>query len=262
MLVNLYRLPVVESVKQTWSKVGGAKASIWAVFGTLFVVGFAIGFMDALFKYFGIIILDIPLQIANFIFGFIASWGLIYLGIQRAITGTVRWGMMWRVFKINMILRMIGLYLVESIVLLPVVILAVIPSLLNDTPNAHNAVSLVSIILYVLAYIVFLYLILRMYLAKGIIFTTDNGPINAVKMSFSATQSNVWRLFGFNVITLAFLFISILPVGIGFFAAPSLFTDYPFLVLPLGCGLIWTFPYIFIAYGVVYEKLMFSKREI
>ncbi len=63
MTINQYRLPVMDTVKEAWGKVNGAKGSIWAGFGIMFLVSFAIGIVSGVCKVAGITTLDLPLQL-------------------------------------------------------------------------------------------------------------------------------------------------------------------------------------------------------
>lgn len=232
MSVNHYRFPVTETVKLAWNKVKGAKASFWAALVVLLLIGSAI--------YGGLLVIGntVVTQIVLRVYGAIASWGIVYIGIQRAITGTIRWGLIWQVFKINTLLRMVGLYLIIGI--FPLLILGAIVLGMSHSSDSSNGLALIGVLAFIIVYVLYLYISMRAFTAPGIILTTDNGPITAIKMSFSATKSNVWRLIGLCLINSVILLIS---------------------TIPFGLGLIWSVPYVFINYGVAYEKLMFSKRE-
>ena len=104
--------------------------------------------------------------------------------------------------------------------------------------NLHNVVGLASVIVCLGAIILTFYLAMRLYLAKGIVLDQQVGPWAAIKKSFRATKYNVWRLIGLTLLNAIILLVS---------------------VIPLGIGLIWSLPYLFINYGMVYRRLVIEK---
>jgi uncharacterized membrane protein len=96
------------------------------------------------------------------------------------------------------------------------------------------------VILHVLWSIVLAYLITRVGLAKAIVVMERLMPWTAIKKSFKATEGNVLLLFGFIVVVVLFVFVSILPMVIGF---------------------IWSIPFMLIAYGAVYLRLVVQRTR-
>lgn len=229
-MVSNSSFSAIDSVKIAWEKVRGAKKTFWAVL--------LLAFIFQLINYrIGLYVKDHPesanvlwnlISIVVSIIGMFLSWGLIYLGIQRARDMMINVGMIKHVFNIWIFLKMIGASILEFFVLIPAFVLGAIPFFFKEMDG------LVVIAFFTLAVIVGIYLLVRMFLVPSFVIAENMGPIDAIKRSFAATDSHVLQLLGLFLINWGIMVVSALLLAIPF---------------------IWTLPYVFINLGVVYKKL-------
>ena len=76
------------------------------------------------------------------------------------------------------------------------------------------------------------------YLSSVIVIAEKANPWAAIKLSFEATRSHFWALLGLIFINVVIIFAAIATV----------------------IGLIWAIPYVFINYGIIYNKLISGSR--
>lgn len=246
MTTTKYCLPVFETVGLALKKIKGAKVEFWKGLGLFLFAGVVTSELATYLGKIGYVFLGALLLHANAIFSTLLGWGLLYMGIQRATNGVISQDMLWRACHWRMIVRIFSLYIFQFLIFLPALLLLLSHSFFMETGNDANSentltgviasVYLAGVILAVFA----MYFFLRMYLAKGIILTKNIGTIAAIKQSFAATHSNVWRLIGLLFVNMSIVFVSLIPLGI---------------------GLIWALPYVFISYGVAYDKLMSAHGQ-
>jgi hypothetical protein len=240
-----YVLPVFETVQTAWRKVKGTKATIWALLGSLFVIEFIFGLITNPKQPIFPIPMSIALifQVISMVIQFIFTWALVYVGIQRALDNPVTFrDSLKYVNRVGLFFRMIVLYILEVIVILvPVIVLALIPMLIKKFYNLGMFGDFVVAFFYIGAAFASIYIILGLYLASGLVIKQNMVAIDAIKESFAVIQNNRFRLIGLTIINMFILMIA---------------------MIPLGLGLIWVFPYLFICYGVVYEKLVNDRSNI
>jgi len=243
-----YRLPIIETVKNSWEKVKGSKATFWAVLIIVIMAQLCVTGIDQLLQpsnneqavTSGFIYLGIAVTILLVIFRIILQWGLVYMAVQRAMNLSIRFNMLKYVFNMNLIFRMIGLTVLNFLILLPAIILLFLPTAFS-TNNINNIMKLLTSISYLVGAILFVYLFMRLLLAPVLVIMKKTGPWTAIKISFKATKSNVWRLIGLFLLNMIILVLS---------------------AIPLGIGLIWSLPYLFISYAMVYKELIISKQNL
>ncbi len=234
------KLPVFETIRNAWHKVKGTKATFFLVVVVLILLSLASQGIEIYLKKNGITFAAITI-VALIVFVFfkilyaILSWGLIYFGSERASGANIQFNMIRYVFDIKLFIKMIGLYILQLLIILPTFFLLFSGIILYSFKGAPPIQTYISILLGIIAIILMIYLTLRMYLSRIIVVTTKINPWQAIKSSFKATKNNVWRLLGLSLLNTIILFLSILPLCI---------------------GLIWAMPYLFINYGVVYKTLM------
>ncbi len=232
---------VIPTCQEAWQKVKGTKASVFLVVLTIIGVGFVAGFAGGLIH--ALISAkagDFWLAVTNPIItllSLILSWGIIYIGIQRAAGMPVFYSMIKMAFSFEVIFKMIGFYILMTLILVaPFLILLAFDFLLQLFMSPDSAIWKLCFALTSFIYgVIVLYLMLRMVLAKAIVIDERKGPVQAIKISFAATKHLCWKLLGFLIIQLLVVIVS---------------------VIPLGIGLIWSIPYSAIAYGLVYRKLV------
>ena len=255
MSPNPIRLPVFETIKTSWARVKGAKCTFWGVFGCLLAIQFVLVGFDMLTDnskgqaivngglalacimvlYFILTILKILLQ-----------WGIVYIAVQRAMDFPIQFNMIKNVFSFGVFFRMIGLVILQFIVLIPAAIFIFLPILFKVDPttittNTSDILKLLTASCYIIGGILAVFLSVRMSLAVALVITKKTNPWKAIKISFKATKSNVWRLIGLHLMNVIIILVSIIPIGI---------------------GLIWTIPYAMITYGVIYKKLVLDRQDL
>jgi hypothetical protein len=237
-------LNISEVIKQSWTKVSGSKKSFWVILSCVFLLQLAsitIGKgMKYLLEVMSLVALLATINLVLKIFRLILTWGLAYLGIKRAQDSNINYNMVGYVFDAKLILNLCGMYILEFLILLPATLLLIWPLIVEENFNLNgNAIFNMSVVTSLIAgAISMLYLLMRLYLTSTIIIAEKIGPIMAIKRSFKVTKAHVWQLLGLNIFNLLILFLSLIALGI---------------------GLIWTLPYVFICYGVVYKKLVLNS---
>lgn len=250
-------LPVLEVVSTAWDKVSGAKGTIWGVMILSFLIIFGLNiFRGITFSLLGATIVGsiiiVLIQLAGMAVQLLFSWGLTYIGIQRALNLPIQVSSVRYVFDLKLFLKMIGLYLLQFLIVLGVLIPGLILSWLflkiSGVPLHQTApavipgtvwlgMSLISFITFILI----CYLALRMVLAKGIVIKNNLDPLDAIKQSFNATDGVTLKILGLYIINAIILIVSAIPFGI---------------------GLIWSIPYLTIAYGVLFDKLIVNRQQL
>jgi len=224
-----YQLPIEETLKTAWHKVSGSKSTFWIAIIIVFFIMFALGAISALLpKQIGAIF-NIAIQIVSYLL----QMGLIYIGIKRAQDLPLSFGLMFRAFNGGIALKLIGLYFLQAIILFIPVLCCIIGLFLTATTSqSYN--TLLAIILFSIGILSSFYLGIRLMLSMAFVIDTETGPVNAVRLSFQATQCNFWHLLLIMLIQSLIIIVS---------------------AIPLGIGLIWTLPFALINYGVIYKSL-------
>jgi hypothetical protein len=230
-----YRLPILDTLNTAWDKVKGVKGTFWAVMGIVIALEFVIGIFTGLFQGpHGQ--LPIALGLLTFVVGLIVlmiAWGMLYFGIQRAADQPIQFSMISYVFNTSLFFRMIGVYILQMLILAGVSALLGVAFVVTHFLPGGGAV-VVGILVYIVWLIVFVHVIFRMYLSKAFVIARHMGPLTAIYASFAATKGNVWRLVGVAFCSVLVFFVS---------------------AIPLGIGLIWSLPFLFINYGEVFKRL-------
>lgn len=227
-----YQLPVEETLKSAWAKVHGAKSSIWAALGIFFAIVFCLGIIQGITETINNGLFQTMKFITNLISYFL-QLGVIYIGICRAKDQPISYQLMFRPFNLHRALSIIGLYIAELILfIVPALIGVAGVFVLNATFPISGALGALMIAASGLA---FIYLVARLIPSLAIILDQDANPIDAIKQSFHLTRGNVLRLCLLSIIQILIIVISAIPFGI---------------------GLIWTLPFTFITYGMIYQTLL------
>jgi hypothetical protein len=216
-------LPLQDTLKEAWNKTFGAKASIWAAIVITIVV---VAILHAL-KVFPLI--GILFVILGKIAGQLLRAGIVFIGILRARSAPITYKKMFRTIELYLALKIIGLFILEFIIFLP---LAIIIAAFNIVPALNGFIGLIVSLLCFIAIIV---ISVRLSMATGLVVDKESNPWDAIKQSFLATRNHFWELLGIYIVFGIILLLSIIPLGI---------------------GLIWTIPMSFVLYGTVYRKLV------
>lgn len=232
MTDTTYKLPVMDTIKLAWSKVYGAKGSIWAGFGIVFVIMFCLGLIDGVFQYAWPNI-EPAVGFVVQVVGFLLQMGLVYLGIRRAQDAPINYRLIFRSFESRITIRIIGLYIMQVLILIIPMIFIIVGIVINTADSSSGTLA-ISILLFILGGVAVLILAVRMMLSMGYVLDRAAGPIEALKLSFAASKSNFWRMLGVTIIETLIIIVS---------------------AIPLGIGLIWTLPFGLIVYGVMFNLL-------
>jgi hypothetical protein len=221
------KIPVSDTASEAWTKVSGSKGSFWAAFALLFLVGvgFAILGMiaDAIVSGGHNVVLFIG-QVVNFLL----QTGLLYIAIRCAQGAPFSYKNMFYVLQSNILIRIIGVYLLKLLIMMPFFLLIFLTFMLALLGKFIMACGIL------IVFFGMLYVSVRIILASAFVLDKGVNSWQAIVLSWKATRSNFWRL-------ILLFFIQ----GVAFILG----------VITLLIGLIWALPFGFILYGVIYQKL-------
>lgn len=225
MANNTYKLPVIDSISTSWSKVSGFKGSVWAAFGIILLTILGLGIIQSILSNISIILGVLASLLVNII-AMLLQIGLQYLGLERAADKPVTYRLIFKTLDFSLGFKIICVLFLQTLIM-------IIPTVLAGVLIAIQMNGL-GIAIEVIATSVIIYITLCLHLATAFVLDKNAGAIEAIKLSFRATRGNILRLIGFWLLMLCIFLISILPLGI---------------------GLIWTLPMAFAGYGIVYKRL-------
>ena len=241
-------LPIEATLSESWKKVSGAKASYWGGLGLIFlfllginILIFILGLISpTLFDQHHPSVLSAIMNVATNIIEFLFQMGLVYFGIQRAFDNPISYRLIFKAFETRTALRLIGFFLILALLcmflLIPIFALGFSYAFLsNSTAESGIAGGSISAFLGFIIFSAIIYLLVRLWLTTAFILDKQTGIWQSMKLSLQATRHNFWRIF----------FIGFL-MGLIFLVS----------VIPLGIGLIWTFPMASILQGMVYKNLL------
>lgn len=256
------RLPIEETLIESWKRVKGTKASYWAAYGIIALIYIAFSIADNVFIA-PFIAPDIQTEtnhiqvhlnhfpaILNGILGIIVTLvnsllriGVLLIGIERAKDQPISYKLMFQSLRFCTALRLLGYVIIQLFIIiglfLPAVFLSASKSLLFANLNLPNFNAITTVLIYVITLSLGIFLSFRLSLSCAFILEKKVGLFSALKLSFRATRSNVLRLWFLYFILMLIIIISVIPFGI---------------------GLIWTLPLHAIIYGTVYKKLTANEQ--
>src|SRR5579872_7196615 len=112
---------------------------------------------------------------------------------------------------------MIGLIVLSLIVFLPAIIFLFLPKFLiasiDSSTVAHlsNVIKLFTALCYIIGFILAVYIGCRILLAPALVLVKKLNPWTAIKISFKATKSNVWRFIGLYIVNTMIIVVSVIP---------------------------------------------------
>lgn len=232
-------IAVWDTITIAWNKVLGAKKSFWAAFGVIFLIGLGLGILQGIAKVISPA-LGLLFQLITNIVTYLLQVGILYMGILRATDNPISYKEIFFAFDFDHIWKLIGVYILQMIVFIPVIILIIVASVLSSESEPQTFSLFLAALLYLTAIILGIYLLMRIMLGIAFVITKDANPWEAIKMSFQATDGNVINLIGIFLLQIAIVLISVIPIGI---------------------GLIWTLPFSTICYGVIYKTLLTNVEK-
>lgn len=233
-----YSLPVFETLQISWSKVHGSKSTIWGALLLMMVILMGLGICN-----FIIMAVAKPIQpVVNVfmqILGLLFGMGLLYMGIKRAQDLPISYNQIFRAFDNWLWVSIIAIYILQVLIMIipaMCIMAGIFLYALIHTPTA----LIMTIILGIIGVFATIYLAVRMMLSMAFVMDKETGPWESIKLSFRATQSNFWKLIGIFLLQMLIIFIS---------------------ALPLFIGLIWTIPFKYINYGMIYKNLSLNNLQ-
>ncbi|SRR5579883_516578 len=227
-----------DTIKIAWEKVKGTKGIFWGIFLIMFLFDIINGIMGSLNKESYSFTYAFIGLIAQLIGTFI-SFSLLYLGIQRAFNRPIAFSLIKYGLQFSIIIRMIGLFILQYLIMIPFLFLFIAPIFAVMKLDLSTALSVVLILVSIIGFVLAVYVMIRLAVANAFILDQKYNPIKALKSSFRVTKSHVLELIGIAFINFLILLIS---------------------AIPLGIGLIWSFPYLVINFGEIYKKLVENAR--
>jgi hypothetical protein len=228
---QVIELPVWDTISAAWARVSGSKAPFWASLAVFFLIMFAFGVLEELTKDYTLLSVCIT-YLANAVAYFL-QFGLLYMGITRAKDLPINFRMLFNIFDLQLILYLTGFYILQLLLLAIPMLVGVVGVTIYMQGDAFLAI-IAGISLGIIAAIGCAIVGVRMALTMGLILDTRVGPWTAIKQSFKATRGNFWNLIGLFLLQILIVLIS---------------------VIPLGIGMIWTLPFTYITYGLMYKVL-------
>lgn len=210
---------VGELLKDAWQKTKGAKGSIWAGMGVMYLVVFALSFGGplALMQVYKnsdpMMAMGINggLQIVVSFLSMIFTGGLMLIGVRQALGQRVSWQMVFAGFSGSKILSICIAVFLQFLLIMIGFALLVLPGIYLSVGYG---------------------LTLPLILDKGL------GPWDALEASRKAIHKKWWTIFGLYFVMMLLYLVS---------------------AIPLGIGLIWTLPMFFVMVGVLYSRLFVSE---
>lgn len=234
MMERNYVLSITDNISQAWSKINGVKGSIWAGIFFMLLITIAFLFIEHLV---GLTfpILSSVIYVISRVVQFLLQMGLFLIGIKWALGLPVSYQMIFHTFEWRFAAKIIGAYFIVFILLLPFAILASLPLW-----GEGFLILLLFSILALIGVIGFIYLLVRLSMTQAFVLDQKINPWKATKLSYQVTRSNFWALIGIFILEILIILVS---------------------TIPLGLGLIWTLPFAFVLYGVVYRNLRINSHQ-
>lgn len=224
----IYDLPLWQTITSAWEKTKGAKGAIWLGILIIIVLSIIAGFAITLLKEATPLISGICSFLIE-IFLFLFMVGLYYIGACRAFDRPVTYYLMFRSLEWPYTIRILGVYFLKYIIIFLCMLILFIPAAFTDKTY------LLHIVFTIISFIAIIYLMVRLSLAMMFVLVEKTGPIKALELSWQATRGNFWNLIGFWCFMIIIFVVS---------------------AIPLGIGLIWAFPFAYVAWGEIYKNLL------
>lgn len=230
--MNEKLIPVGETIGIAWDKVSGSKGSFWGAMLVMFLIMFALGFADGIVKLIAPPIepvLNVILQVVSGIL----QIGIAYIGIKRAQDAPINYRLMFRSCDGRILALIVGFYILQVLIIL-VPSLIIVFSTIGAAITENNALRALFILIDVLVSMAIIFYIIRISLSLAYILDQEMNPWAAIKQSYADTRGNFWRITAIICIQMLIIIVSIIPLGI---------------------GLIWSIPFGYILYGMIYKQL-------
>ena len=215
-----------EALNEAWQYTKGAKGSIWAAIGMMYLVmlilGLGLAFMQAALGVDPASAVGIWAKIGvQSLVGAISTLftaGLMYIGVRRAAEKNFSWDMVFVGFP--MALKLLIASILMTLLVISGFVLLILPGI---------------------------YLAIGYTMTLPLMIDRQLDPWQAMEISRKAIHKVWWKVSGLFFVMGLIYCVSAIPLGIGL--------KWTFFAIPLGIGLIWTAPMSIILVGVVYRYL-------
>lgn len=245
-----YILPIAETIETAWAKTRGTRATFWAAMGVAALILFFVylclsilpdeGWLSSLLGLIGQLIAALLLA------------GVIYIGLRVAFDLPIEYKHVFRSFQPDILPSLLGVALLKLCIMgmfsfLNVGIFALLaPDVMNymigsATTTTHYAAMPLLVLLMLVSMLVAGYVVVRLMLASSFVLDKKVGPLIAIQKSFTATRHNFWQIAGILLLEQLIILLSMIPMGI---------------------GLIWTIPFMYVIHGVIYKRLLVNVSPV
>jgi uncharacterized membrane protein len=227
-----YVVPVWQTLFQAWEKTSGSKYVIWQSTIAILILTLGFSVLNALFTlhtpslYF--LIHSLIQVLANLL-----VIGLVAIGIRHALNQPISVQCLFEPLKLPTLGKLIVLYLLQALIYMVLGLISVIGYFISRSALAHA--FLFALPFYLIATVLTVFMSVRLALALAFVLDKKMNGWEAIKASYRVTQGNF-----FNLIIFFFFQVAIVVIS----------------AIPLFIGLIWTFPFLLVSYGVIYRKLL------
>lgn len=229
---STYLIPIWDTITTAWDKMYGSKGSIWAagIIALLIAILCEIIYLSI---HFILPVLSPIIYLITYFITILLFDGIFYIALCHVLSLPISYGMMFTVFNSPLIYRLIWLYILTVLILMIPAFIMIIGQVGFFAWSAPLTALICSLI-FLVGLISFFFFYYRISLALPIVLDKQQTAGHAIKLSWQATRSNVLRLLAICIISSLILFVSMIPFGI---------------------GLIWTIPFMYNLYAVIYKRL-------
>ncbi len=239
-----YILPIAETIETAWAKTKGTRATFWAAMGIAALILFFVYLCLSILPDAGW--LSFLLGLMGQLIAALLLAGMIYIGLRVAFDLPIEYKNIFRSFQPDILLSLLGVALLKLLImgifsLLNMGIFALLaPDVMNyvmgpPTTTTHYAAIPILVFLMFMSMLLAGYVVVRLMLASSFVLDKKVGPLIAIQKSFDATRHNFWQIAGILLLEQLIILLSMIPMGI---------------------GLIWTIPFMYVVHGVIYKRLL------
>lgn len=244
MPTNTNRFNIKEVCSSAWRKVKGSKGAMFP-YVLIFFLYSRVSILDKLaaegdlnFNFH----LSSSILVILAILTVLSSIGSLYLGVQRANDIPIKAGIISRVLKPLVFWRLLKVTVWSFLIVAPGILLILLPSIKIAIPDVFIPMArLIEATSVVIGFFWLLYISLRLGFVYHVVFMKDVNSWEAIKLTWQGTKSNVLRI----LCLLIFLFVI------------TLF----FNLITFGVASFWTLPFMDIALGEAYKRLIPSNNS-
>lgn len=238
-------LSINEVFREAWQAVHGFKGTFWLAILIFAIITIIFGVIETLFSQdntittntlhttpVNLLIVSVLISIASNIINYLLSNGLFYISLRRTANLPIMARMIFITFQSPYILKILAVMLIKYLIVFAyTIILILCTTMIPDTGHWH--IALISC--YIVFSALLFYIFVRLILTELIILDRKQSALSAISLSFRSTRGFFWSIFFIVILQILVLIISIIPLGI---------------------GLIWSLPLIYLIFPVIYKRLI------